>query len=172
MGLTELCQKAEQAIAHHRILDSGVDGVIYDLDDKVVLKLVNGYFDRHHREGNSQTAAEYEYGIGRDLFDHQVQVPEFYGLYQYHGPLCRLPYTYSFIGFEPYWGIFMQRINGGYVYLPGKVKSEAERQFTKQLKLAQALGYKPRDVSLNVNTLFDHKQNKLYLIDFTRWEKK
>lgn len=174
MDLTELCQKAERAILKQQTLGFGSDGVIYDLDDKVVLKLFNGNFYRGKKKGNSQTAAEFEYGIGRDLFDHQMQVPEFYSLYQYRGPLS---YVLSlWLGFlfskeEPCWGIFMQRINGDDVFLSDKAQ-EAQRQLDEQLKLAQEAGYVPRDIFLNHNTLFDPEQNKLYLIDFTRWEKK
>lgn len=176
MDLTELYQKAEQAIVHKQILGFGSDGIAYNLDDKVVLKLVNGGYDRRYRKGNSQTAAEYEYNIGRDLFDHQVQVPEFYGLYQHRGPLrcyilCYLWNDYLFSEEEPLWGIIMQRINGDNVYYSDNNR-EAERQLTEQLQLACALGYKPGDVSLNQNTLFDWSQNKLYLIDFTSWEKR
>ena len=138
MDLTELCQKADQAIVQMRVLGCGGDGIVYNLDDHAVLKLFNGYYDRCYRKGNSQTAAEYEYGVGRDLFDHQAQVPEFYGLYQHRGPLrCYISRwwdNYYFCEEKSHWGIIMQRINGGDVSYSDNVR-EAERQFTKQLRI-------------------------------------
>lgn len=66
----------------------------------------------------------------------------------------------------------MERIHGvEYKYLPGELKREAKRQFKTQSRLISKLGYWPGDSYHDINTLFDQNNMKLYLFDFTRWEK-
>lgn len=163
MQLTELVEKAVNSIdLNSEPLGSGADGIIYPVNEKVVLKL--------HFQGkiplfkvtkdSDRRSAEKEFNIGQDLYQQGIQVPLFFGLFEpKKSPLN-------------YWGILMERIHGvEYKYLPGKLKREAKSQFNTQSKLIRQLGYWQGDSYHDVNTLFDPHNLKLYLFDFVRWEK-
>ena len=159
MSLTELVDKAINKIQKGKgYLDHGNDGTIYAITDEVVLKLHTGSY-----RGSPQKSAEYEFSFGTELYQHGVQVPQYLGLF---GPVP--------LHHREGCGIFMERIHGldpSSLQFPGLL--EARRQYLEQKKKIEELGYVVKD-SKNVysNTLFDPKQNKLFLFDLVRWERK
>ncbi len=165
MDLGELTKKALDFIEYDaKPLNSGADGVIFIIDRAVVLKLhrgIPGCRVPHFYHGSSRASAEYEFNIGKELYQKGIQVPQFFTLFEPHkAPL-------------DYWGIFMERIYGKeYKSLPFLLKREAKKQFKEQERLIEIAGYKLGDCSHDYNTLFDIEKRKLYLFDLVRWQKR
>ena len=163
MQLTELVEKAVNSInLNSEPLGYGADGIVYPVNEEVVLKLHFGRIPLFKPVRDSDRIfAEKEFNIGRDLYQQRIQVPKYFGLFEpKQSPLN-------------YWGILMERIHGvEYKSLPEKLKREAKSQFKTQSELIRKLGYWAGDSYHDVNTLFDQHKRKLYLFDFVRWEKK
>lgn len=73
---------------------------------------------------------------------------------------------------EDTWYFFMQRIHA----TSPKEWTDAERkevwrQYKDQINKAESLGFEVHDSTIDHNTLFSRKEQRLYLIDFVRWEK-
>ena len=162
MQLTELVEKAVNSInLNSEPLGYGADGIVYPVNEEVVLKLHFGRIPLFKPTRDSdRISAEKEFTIGRDLYQQGIQVPKYFGLFEpKQSPLN-------------YWGVLMERIHGvEYKSLPGKLKREAKSQFKTQSRLISKLGYWAGDSYHDVNTLFDQHNRKLYLFDFVRWEK-
>jgi len=166
MDLGELTEKAVRSIDREtEPLGKGDDGIVYLINEKVVLKLHRGIRRQgkapYFYHGSSRDSAEHEFNIGMELYQHELQVPQFYGLFE---PRRSSPLNC--------WGIFMERITGTcYKELPGWLKKEVRRQFKDQERLIIRLDYKQIDSYSDYNTLFDRQKRKLYLYDFVRWER-
>ena len=132
MILDQLVKKAIKSVKNKdNILGKGSDGIVYAVDETVVLKLYKGeklgLFDtnRIFYYGSSKQTAEYEFNMGRELHQKGAQVPEYFDLFE--------PSPLPLLG---YWGIFMERIYGvEYNALPLKLRPEAERQYEEQTRL-------------------------------------
>ncbi|MEK6900374.1 MAG: hypothetical protein AABX05_04595 [Nanoarchaeota archaeon] len=163
MNIDELAEKVVQIISEEEVcpLGEGDEGLVYAVDDKVVLKLHNDPQRSGYYRSSSKNNAKYEFELGSYLHQLGVQVPEYFGLFR----PARLP------GLN-YWGLFMERIYGIAVYYP-KIVDSAKKQFEEQKKLLWKLGYRAEDVSFSQgkNLLFDSTKEKLYLFDLVRWEK-
>ena len=160
MDLEKLTKKAIKAVWKTKnFLGDGADGVVYSIDNEVVLKLYCKYLGYR---GPGQKCAEYEFELGQELHQQKVQVPEYFGLF--------LPVDLPQLN---YWGVFMERIHGVEVqYSDYSLKRKAKRQHDKQIKLINKFGYLIQDSYYNHNTIFDVNRNKLFLIDLLRWERK
>lgn len=166
MNLDELIQRAIKSFEKgNNTLGKGWDGVVYAVDEKVVLKVHTGDVasnssTRFHLHSDKKSA-EYEFNLGRELHQKGVQVPEYLGLFR---PLD--------IPTLQYWGIFMERIYGiRFEQLSDRLQREARLQYQRQVDAIRCFGYKPKDNSLDHNTLFDQQQEKLFLFDLVRWTK-
>ena len=159
MKIEELVKTAIKNIQKGKgLLDHGHDGRIYSVTDEVVLKLHTG---SHH--GSPRIGAQYEFGLGRELHQQGVQVPQYLGLF---GPVSLLH--------QESWGVLMERIYGlEPAALASSMHLEALRQYKQQKELIDRLGYTVKDSkNMYQNTMFDPKQQKLYLFDLVRWERK
>ncbi|MBI4147512.1 hypothetical protein HY494_02565 [Candidatus Woesearchaeota archaeon] len=157
MQLSELVEKTVSSINPDSVpFDSGAEGMVYLVDEEVVLKL----YMFKPINGSERISAEKEFTIGQDLYLQGIQVPQYFGLFEPKpSPLN-------------YWGILMERIHGvKYKFLPGKLKREAKIQYRKQRRLIEKLGYCPVDSDYDHNALFDRQKMRLYLYDFVHWEK-
>lgn len=167
MSLDKLVKKAIKSVKKgNNVLGKGLDGKVYAVDERVVLKLHTGNIRirdlPRYIWDSSRECAEHELKIGKELYSKKMQVPEYLGLFE---PLNKRGLNY--------WGVFMERIYGvNYHDLKtALLKAEALRQFQEQISLARNLGYIITDSFHDYNSLFDFKKNKLFLFDFVRWER-
>ena len=164
MDIGPLVEKAVRSISQETLcLGKGVDGEVYAVDDKVVLKLYN---QKLYRSSNLDSAL-HEFEIGRDLHLRsdlrllQLQIPYYYGLFP--------PQESAKLN---YWGVFMERIYGvKFNDLSHSLCGKAYLQYKKQCRLVESLGYEISDSSIDWNTKFDLEKEKLFLFDLARWRK-
>ncbi len=176
MNIGELTEKAVQSVRRKdTILGQGADGLVYAVDENLVLKLHLGD-SNYYYHGSSRKSAEYEFNIGSDLYQQGVQVPQYFGLFEPIEPSFWKAFMkrISLCNSSPlnFWGVFMERIYG---VRPNKLSNllrrEAERQYQQQQELLEELSYRTLDSSPYMNTLFDVQKNKLFLHDLVRWER-
>lgn len=174
MNLEKLVKKAIGSVKEEdNILGKGSDGIVYAVNEKVVLKVHTGHRKSDYHEfyhHSSRETAEFEFNIGRELHLKGVLVPEYIALFK---PLDSPSLQY--------WGIFMERIYGvKYNALSLRLQQEAKSQYEEQTKLIRNLGYCIADNYLCLasnkndsghNTLFNKQQRKLFLFDLVRWTK-
>ena len=163
MNIEKIVDKAVKTIQEGEgkaYLGHGGESTVYAITRDVVLKIHN----RCYYHGSSQKSAEYEFELGKELFRQGVQVPQYFGLFS------PVQFLYPKLDF---FGIFMRRIHGvKYFSLSFSLREEAVKQYNEQKKLIEQLGYMVKDSYINLNTLFDIKNNKLFLYDLVRWERK
>ncbi len=163
MELTELVEKALDSIKNKKnILGQGTDGIVYAVDEKVVLKVHTGSENGNYYRHSSKESAEYEFKIGRRLYNKKVHLPKYLALFE--------PLNHPSLDF---WGVFMERIYGQkYDDLSYRSKREAKCQYKEQEKFIVNLGYYMTDNCFDHNTLFDIDKQKLFLYDLVRWERR
>ena len=142
-------------------LGKGGQSVVYPVNDSVVVKVY------HHTDKSAKKIAINEYKVGTELFRNGISVPKMLGLifpdFCLFRPFLQYPNTRI--------AIFMQRINGRRLHeLEDDQQAEARRQYLQELKRVVDLGYYPYDVKIE-NALFDVGRWKIFLIDFSGWEK-
>ena len=106
-----------------------------------------------------------EFKWGSYLFENEVQVPEMYELVRPDSFFSRFT---RFGDAIRAWFVIMQKIHGEEIGdLTGTARKEGLKQLEGELEKVLELGIYPRDSLWGRNAIFDHEQEKLFLIDST-----
>lgn len=140
-----------------------------------VYKSVDAYtslctgISRDSLEGN----ATWDFYVGNCLYKAGIHVPKPVGITSLPFSDASMPeFLTADDSDEDTWYFFMQHIHA----TSPKEWTDAERkevwrQYKNQINKAERLGFEVHDSALDHNTLFSRKEQRLYLLDFVRWEK-
>lgn len=165
----DLLGNSNQDFSHVYAVTKGIAVKVYKSADVYPSRCTGT--SRESLEGN----ATWDFYVGNCLYKAGIHVPKPLGITSLPFSDASMPEfltaddTHTH---EDTWYFFMQRI---YATPPvgwtNAEKKEVWRQYEDQIERATGLGFKVEDSEFDHNTLFDRTQQKLYLIDFVRWEK-
>lgn len=151
--------------------------LVYAVTEEIAVKVyksVDAYtslctgISRDSLEGN----ATWDFYVGNHLYNAEIQVPKPLGITSLPFSDASMPeFLTADDPHEDTWYFFMQRIHAiPPIGWTNAERKEVWRQYHDQIKKATELGFEVEDSDFDHNTLFDRTQQKLYLIDFVRWE--
>jgi RIO-like serine/threonine protein kinase len=141
-------------------------GHVYQVLDDYAVKIYN-------ERVSSKKIAIKEFNIMKDLYENGAQIPKPEGVYEFSEEK-RL-----FLKRRTLPGVVMQNIKDAKRLdivlrdpkLEKQLKDRLRRDMGSEVLRCQDLGYNTWDVG-PINTLWSPNEDKIYLIDFTSWEKK
>lgn len=150
---TELMEEYDKLVQQGVFHDSGArSNVIFSDDGIHAVK-----YPTCNNLSNNNYFLKKEYLIGMDLATNNFHVPQMYALTL--GKEDRKPF------------LVMEKLNLiPFTCLRFFKKRKARKQFKKQIKRANNLGYHPSDIFLGLNCGWDKKYEGLYFYDFERWD--
>lgn len=167
--LTEEIEEIEQM----QRLSSEADGLLYRLGDDKVAKF-QWPTDRESwlwRVSPSGNRIRQEYEITRRLYEGGVSVPRPYGIFKLRNPKGE---QWAELWFpREYPAFVMEYIKGGVPhpkYLPQTIHRKIDELVAIEREKVRKLGFRTSDALGWENTLWAPEEEKIYLIDFTRWE--
>lgn len=166
----DLLGNSNQDFSHVYAVTKGIAVKVYKSVDVYPSRCTG--ISRDSLEGN----ATWDFYVGTCLYKAGIHVPKPLGITSLPFSDASMPEfltaddTHTH---EDTWYFFMQRI---YATPPIEwthaERKEVWRQYKDQIKKAESLGFESLDSAFDHNTLFSRKEQKLYLIDFVRWEKR
>src|SRR3989344_1727799 len=154
--MKEIKKQIQKAIKDNNKIGFGRG--VYELSDQIVAKPFS-----------SKWRALHEYEIGMFAYNNGIQVPRMHQLIRPDRWLKRLNSDYHL----KEWYVVMQKIEGATIReLTNEFEAqEARRQLNQEIDRLLDLRIYPYDSLFSNNSLFNRKENRLYLLDFCEWKR-
>jgi hypothetical protein len=140
---------------------------------------------KHGSEDRNMDYLVQEYDIGKRLFNAGINVPKFHNLtwlspelgepdyrlvHGKNGATLTLVPDFD-IHYDGNWFLMMQKIHGDeFTFLKGNTRKVAKKLLKQELNNVLDLGICPnKDALYCGNSIYNHDENKIYLIDFEGW---
>lgn len=154
-------------------LTGGADGLVYKLGDDKVAKFQwpTNWESWLWRVSPSGNKIRKEYEIARELYDAGISVPNPYGVFKLRKPKGE---DWSEIWVPRRYPAFVMEYKEGGIPYPKYLDFSTQRKIEELVRIEREkvadLGFRTSDSLGWENTLWVPKEERIYLIDFTRWE--
>jgi len=153
-----------------RRISVGGSSKIYVVTNDLVAKVCPYYYDLGYKDADQKTIElfEREYRISRDLHQEGISVPRPVGI---HKVKIRWFDTAFGLSYPEMMGYVMERIFGinGWK-TEGDLRKRVRELHKLELAKSKEKGFKPGDADIN-NTVYDPKQDRIYLVDCSHWHR-
>ncbi len=150
----------------------GADGPVYKLGADRVAKFewARDWTDWFFKVSPLGEKVENEYQVCKALYDGGVSVPKPYGVLRIEAPTNK---DWGILGFPRKFPAFVMEYIGGCNPHPKYLKPQEQKKIdelvSKEREKVKKLGVKVSDADGWENTLWVPEEQKIYLIDFSRW---